>query len=189
MSAKRHPRSPEWCARLSAAKLHDLTGRKFNLLTVLRHDPRQSARAKRPVWVCRCDCGKIKRVRSGNLRVGSVKSCGCLSRRRGPDNPAWKGGRSVVDGYVVLTVYENGRKRHVKEHRLMMERRLGRHLFRHESVHHKNGLRGDNRYANLELWSKTHPAGQRVSDLISFSLEMLRLYSPKALQRSRGGVA
>lgn len=71
-----------------------------------------------------------------------------------------------------LAAYVRGRYRVIRidgrwcpEHRAMMELILGRPLVRGESVHHRNGLRLDNRPANLELWSKHHPAGQRIRDL------------------------
>lgn len=53
----------------------DLTGNKYNMLTVLRRLPNRGNNA---VWECRCDCGNITKVTSGNLKNGSVKSCGCL---------------------------------------------------------------------------------------------------------------
>lgn len=81
-------------------------------------------------------------------------------------------------GYVYRKV---GASKSRLEHRVVMEEILGRPLTRRESVHHMNGVKHDNRRANLELWVKPQPAGQRVQDLVDWVVENYPEYVTAAI--------
>jgi len=52
-----------------------------------------------------------------------------------------------------------------QEHRYVLEQKIGRKLQKHESAHHINGIRHDNRAENLELWVGPIRYGQRAADI------------------------
>ena len=90
-----------------------------------------------------------------------------------------RGRRCKSRGYVYIYIPDkDGKYKRVSEHRFIMEKHIGRPLQKHETVHHKNGVKDDNRLDNLELWSTSHPQGQRVLDKIKWAKELLSLYEP-----------
>lgn len=70
-------------------------------------------------------------------------------------NCFWRGGRSLdCDGYVLVKCPDHpyaDNRGYVREHRLVMERMLGRYLLPTEIVHHRNGQKADNAPDNLEV--------------------------------------
>lgn len=58
------------------SRLIDLTGQKFNKLTVIKF---AGIRSKNAYWECRCECGNIKSVIGSDLKRGQTRSCGCAT--------------------------------------------------------------------------------------------------------------
>ena len=85
------------------------------------------------------------------------------------DSPNWKGGRyQTGKGYIMIYGPDHPShtsKGYVAEHRLVVEKEIGRLLLRTEYVHHLNGIRDDNRPENLELWQRKDPTGIRKNQL------------------------
>lgn len=61
--------------------LIDLTGQKFGRLTVLYKDNQRITKSG-SYWICKCECGNIKSVKSSSLRRGEIQSCGCLQKEK-----------------------------------------------------------------------------------------------------------
>ena len=117
---------------------------------------------KTPYPICN---GHKNRLR----KTGDVQADKPLQSRRKKTDPI----KPTYDGYIRFHI--NGRN--VAEHRLIMEKILGRKLLPGENVHHVNGVRHDNRPQNLELWVSKQPSGQRIPDLLRWAREIIEQYS------------
>jgi hypothetical protein len=116
-------------------------------------------------------CGKrvLKWVAPSRVRSGqdTLEYCSrtCAGKgRAGANHPQWRGGRRLdKDGYVMIYCpdHPHARKGCVLEHRLVVERKLGRILRPDEVVHHINRKITDNRAANLRLYESN---GQHKRD-------------------------
>lgn len=161
----------------------DKTGMRVGKLIVIERAG-VTLNDKRHLWLCQCDCGNKTIVRGHNLSISRTTSCGCARRvkRRGENHHCFKGGFTTKSGYLMVKGEDrDGKWTERPYHAVVMEKAIGRKLTAQETVHHKNGIRNDNRIENLELWSTSHPYGQRVEDVIAFCVDYLSEYAPEYL--------
>lgn len=102
--------------------------------------------------------------------TGMCRKCAHAFDRSG----TWTGGRkNSVEGYVLIKLPSNhsmyvmaNSDGYVLEHRLVVALAIGRALTSDEIVHHKNGIKSDNRLENLELLQRDqyHPGYKTSQD-------------------------
>ena len=118
-----------------------------------------SSNYTRYIWAACEKCGKERWV---PLRNGLPKNKHCVKceiyfrQKRRPS--LLVGNKHVSKGYILVKLYPDAffypmatKKGYVQEHRLVMAKHIHRCLLAWEVVHHRNGIRNDNRLENLEL--------------------------------------
>lgn len=114
------------------------------------------------IWQACEICGKERWVLLRNKQPICTHCNRCAGIKRGRSGQAnynWRGGITKDKaGYILVRVFPNdffysmsNNKGYIREHRLIVARHLGRCLHRWEIVHHKNGIKDDNRIENLQL--------------------------------------
>ena len=96
-------------------KLIDITGQKFNKLTVISRAENQG---KNVMWNCQCECGNTCIVRGSYLRNGHTKSCGCKIKEAAQEVGMHNGKNLIGQKFGRLTVVSKSKtiNNHTKWH-------------------------------------------------------------------------
>lgn len=110
--------------------IKDLTGQRFGRLVVIGIHPTDT---RKTYWVCQCDCGNMKVVRSDSLQCGAIKSCGCLKKEQDKKNlvrteakEKFKKQKIKVGGTRLYQIWQGMKKRCYNEHDARYDRYGGR---------------------------------------------------------------
>lgn len=108
---------------------------------------------------CLCGCGNNTNIvthtkNSKGIKKGDYRKYILGHHTKGSNHGGWKGGKCNNNGYVMILIPAHpfcDRHGYVREHRLVMEKKICRFLQPKEQVHHINGVKDDNRISNLIL--------------------------------------
>lgn len=120
--------------------------------------------------------GSEEMARERMIRLGIPR---LPAKARMERNYFWRGGRLVdKHGYVLVKANDHpyrNKQGYVREHRLVMEKKLGRYLLPHEVVDHRDEDTGNNQEGNLRLFSSNaeHLAATRKGRTPSWTAEGL----------------
>lgn len=153
------------------------TGRPVNVPIGTREEK------PRVVSVCSIgDCGRVVKARGlCPLHYGRWKVRGDGEPLDGPrrQRERAKSRYRTREGYVTIYRPDHPNAQadgQVLEHRYVMAERLGRALLPDETVHHRNGVRDDNRVENLQLRVGMHGSGGDVEAVYAWAQEIIARY-------------
>lgn len=102
-------------------------------------------------------CGAVFSPRRASSRYCSRQCSWANNGGHNAKNESWwVNGRGYVEGQTIV----DGQKVRVKQHRHIAAIAIGRDLLPHEDVHHKNGIKTDNRPENLEVLPHGHHSSE-----------------------------
>lgn len=129
-------------------------------------------------YFCQCGCGKVITIIKIHHSRGIPKyikgHCSRINNsmkgRFGELNPNFKSGKYINhQGYIVVLVPAKERNKkenkYIFEHRLVIEKCIGKKIKSTEQVHHINGVKTDNRLENLELLGIGEHASKHQQEL------------------------
>lgn len=129
----------------------DITGNKFNKLTVIKYS--RTVGRRRTMWLCKCDCGQMVEVEGSHLKNGHTKSCGCLNREFIADLNFKNG----LSGTKIYYVWYNMRNR--------CNRKDGREysLYGGRGISVCDEWLGENGFVNFSNWAMTNGYSDNLS--------------------------
>lgn len=143
------------------------------------------------IWRACIDCGKPRWVKLRNNAPESSR-CRSCAYQKGGNRAHYKGGkRKSHHDYIQIKVqpddffYSMARADgYIYEHRLVMAKHLNRCLLPWEVVHHRNGIKNDNRIENLELLptDKQHLGSTRIQKLLKVRDKRIEQLERRAIQ-------
>lgn len=81
------------------SRTNDLLGKRFSRYVVIaKAEPyyNKDGTIQCAGWLCKCDCGNVKRVRGNSLVMNKTKSCGCANREKPSNNITHHMSNSII---------------------------------------------------------------------------------------------